>query len=39
MSEVFGECRPGVIMFWEFFNEILPFVENYLKDYDSGFKK
>ena len=38
-QKVFGECRPGLLMFWEFFNAILPFMEEYQKDCDSSLKK
>lgn len=38
-KKVFGECRPGVLMFWEFFNAILPFVEEYQKECASAMKK
>ncbi len=38
-KKVFGEGRPGVIMFWEFFNKILPFLEEYQNEHNVGLKK
>lgn len=37
--KVFGEIRPGVSMFMEFFDAIIPFIEEYQRERDSRLNK
>lgn len=37
--KVFGEIRPGVTLFMEFFNAIIPFIEEYQQERDSRLNK
>lgn len=38
-KKVFGDMRPGVSMFMEFFDAIIPFIEEYQKERDSRLNK
>ena len=37
--KVFGEIRPGITLFMEFFDAIIPFIEEYQRERDSRLNK